>query len=105
MAASGALALCLADEYAKGPREAFIDGPEFCHLHAAPEGSIHLTLPQRLGEQAIEMGWAEQHPVVGTGSITDCLLLVYAPRDDTELETVVNLIAMSRSFAQGRYTA
>ena len=30
--------LYLADEFAGGPPEAFIDGHEFCHLHPLPEG-------------------------------------------------------------------
>src|SRR5205809_807316 len=45
MALPTAKALYIPDADAQGPREAFIDGCEFCHLHAAPEGSIHLTLP------------------------------------------------------------
>src|SRR3954463_181496 len=32
-------ALCIDDDNAAGPAEAFIDGPEFCHIHPLPEGA------------------------------------------------------------------
>src|SRR5436309_1825727 len=54
MALPTAKALYIPDADARGPREAFIDGREFCHLHAAPEGSIHLTLPPVVRLSAIE---------------------------------------------------
>jgi hypothetical protein len=44
LASPETLALWLPDNIALGPREAFIDGHEFCHLHPSPEGSLHLTL-------------------------------------------------------------
>ena len=36
---------------------------EFAHLHPLPDGSIHAALSPELVEEAIEQGWAEQHPV------------------------------------------
>jgi hypothetical protein len=103
MAAPSASALCVADADAQGPADAFIDGHEFCHLHAGPEGSIHLTLPPAIRQPAIDLGWAEEHPIVRAGSLSKCLVLAYAPRDEAELEVVMALITSSWNFAQGRF--
>jgi hypothetical protein len=101
MASPGATALCLADESADGPPEAFIDGHEFCHLHPLPAGSIHLTLPSILRDEVVRLGWGERHPVAETG-ILPSLITVYAPRDSEETFTVLALIRQSCLFAQGK---
>jgi luciferase-like monooxygenase len=103
MASPDAHALYVSDTHASGPGDAFIDGHEFCHLHAVPEGSIHLTLPPPIRESAIALGWAEEHPVVRAGSLSKCLVMAYAPRDEAELEAVMELITASWNFAQGRF--
>lgn len=100
MASPGSHALYLSDEFAGGPREAFIDEHEFCHLHPLPAGTIHLTLPEILREQVERLGWGERHPIASTGILTT-LTTVYAPRDRWELEAVLNLIVQSCRFAQG----
>jgi hypothetical protein len=100
MATPGTQALYLTDEFAAGPPEAFIDGNEFCHIHPAPEGSIHLTLPRILRDEVVYLGWAERHPVAEAG-ILPALVTVYAPRDRQELETVLDLVMQSCRFAQG----
>lgn len=93
-------ALCLIEPPAAGPPEAFIDGREFCHLHAPPEGSIHLTLPPADAEAIIALGWAERHPIHSAGLHAN-LVMVYAPRDAAELENVFRLVEHSRRFAGG----
>ena len=40
MASPNCRALWLRDRWAGGPRDAFIDGHEFCHLQPLPEGGI-----------------------------------------------------------------
>lgn len=101
MASPGSHALYLRDEFAIGPPEAFIDGHEFCHLHASPEGSIHLTLPAVLRGEVIRLGWGERHPIAAAG-ILITLMTVYAPRDRQEIDTVFELVAQSCQFAQGK---
>ncbi len=91
-------ALSLRDCFAGGPREAFIDANEFCHL--LPDGSAHLTLPPAAVESVIALGWAERHPIHALG-ILQTLVMVYAPRDAAELEMVGRLIACSCRFATG----
>lgn len=103
MAAPDTVALALPDDCAFGLAEAFIDIPEFCHLHAVPQGGMHLTLPPALRVPVIELGWAEEHPAARTGSVSSCLVLVYAPRDRRELESALTIVELSRRFAGGRY--
>jgi Family of unknown function (DUF5519) len=97
----GARALVLAPDAARGPREAFMVGTEFAHLHPPPDLSLHLTLPEELGEEAVAAGWAELHPVARAGAIPPTAFMVFAPRDADELETVYGLVVSSHRFASG----
>jgi hypothetical protein len=101
MASPESRALSLPDAFAAGPPSAFIDGHEFCHLHPAPEGSIHLTLPKNLRKRAVHQGWAEPHPVTRVGVMPETLVMVYAPRDSAELAVVLKLVWGSYQFASG----
>ena len=96
----GARALWLTDEET-GPPEAFMIGREFAHLHPEPDQSLHMMLPPALAEEAIEAGWAEQHPVARRGLIPANAVMVYAPRDDGERAVVEGLVRASHAFARG----
>jgi phospholipase/carboxylesterase len=93
-------ALWLPDSVASGPPSAFIDAGEFSHLHAPPEGGIHLTLPSEVVESVVALGWAERHPIHNLG-IFDTLVMVYAPRDPAEIDVVFALIEHSCRYAKG----
>lgn len=94
-------ALHLHPALALGPREAFMVGSEFAHLHGATDGSLHATLPRDVAAQAIERGWAEFHPLVRPGIIPATHVMIYGPRDEAELETVWQLVEISYAFARG----
>jgi hypothetical protein len=96
----GARALWLA-EGADGPPEAFMVGQEFAHLHPPPDQSLHMMLPPSLAVDAIEAGWAEQHPVARRGLIPGNGVMVYAPRDDAERAVVEGLVRASHAYARG----
>jgi hypothetical protein len=49
----------------------------------------------------VDAGWAEPHPVARMGLIPATAVMLYAPRDDDELEVVGSLIRASRDFAGG----
>jgi hypothetical protein len=74
---------------------------EFAHLHPHPDLSLHLTLPEELGEEAVAAGWAELHPVARAGQIPPTAFMIFAPRDDDELDTVTGLVERSHEFAHG----
>ena len=99
MASPDTTALWLPDHIAGGPPEAFIDGHEFCLLHPRPEYGIHLTLPKNVREDAMRLGWAEPHPLTRLQVMPQTLVMVYAPRNDEELDMVFGLIRCSWEFA------
>ena len=98
----GARALWLRDDVPSGPQEAFMIGREFAHIHPMPDGSLHAALPPELAEEAIERGWAEQHPVARMGYISPNVVMIYAPRNAGEIEIVGGLVAESYRYAGGR---
>jgi hypothetical protein len=96
----GARALTLAPGEPIGPPEAFLIEREFAHLHPAPDHSLHAMLPLETAREAIEAGWAESHPVALRGHIPQTAVMLYAPRDEAELEVIESLVRSSHSFAR-----
>jgi hypothetical protein len=96
----GARALVLAPGEPAGPAEAFLIEREFAHLHPAPDHSLHAMLPLETAEEAIEAGWAEPHPVALRGLIPRTAVMIYAPRDEAELDVVERLVRASHAFAR-----
>ena len=97
----GARALWLSEDVPAGPREAFMIGREFAHIHPMPDGSLHAALPPEVAREAVEKEWAEQHPVARLGYIPENVVMIYAPRDEPELEIVLKLVEESRRYAGG----
>ena len=93
------VAFVLQPGYAEGPKEAFLAGGEFAHLH--PDGSLHLTLPRELGDEVVVQGWGEVHIDAETRRGSPIFMMVYAPRDDDELEAVWRIVMSSYEFALG----
>lgn len=98
----GAVALLLDPAVAGGPPAAFLVPGEFAHLHPDPDHSLHVALPSALAEQAVRAGWAEQHPVARRGLIPEGSVMLYAPRDDAEVDVVAGLVRASWAYASGR---
>ena len=84
----GARALGLAPREPVGPPEAFLIDCEFAHLHPAPDYSLHATLPLELAQAAIDAGWAEPHPMARRGLIASTAVMLYAPRDTSEVGVI-----------------
>jgi hypothetical protein len=97
----GARALWLRDKLPAGPREAFMIGREFAHIHPMPDGSLHAALPPKVAQEAISKGWAEQHPVARLGYIPQNVVMIYAPRDAQEVEVVAGLVIGAYRYASG----
>ena len=97
----GARALWISEDVPAGPRKAFMIGREFAHIHPMPDGSLHAALPPEVAGEAVEKGWAEQHPVARLGYIPENVVMIYAPRDEPELEIVLKLVEESRRYAGG----
>lgn len=95
----GARALVLDEGVPTGPTEAFIVGREFAHLHPAPDHSLHMALPLDIARDAIAAGWAEQHIAAASGQAPPTVVMVYAPRDDNDIDVVLRLLDESYRFA------
>jgi Luciferase len=96
----GARALVLARGEPPGPTEAFLIEREFAHLHPAPDHSLHAMLPPETATEAVAAGWAELHPVALKGLIPSTAVMLYAPRDEAELEVIEGLVRASHAFAR-----
>jgi hypothetical protein len=96
----GARALVLAPREPVGPPEAFLIGREFAHLHPAPDHSLHAMLPTETVTEAVDAGWAEPHPVALRGLIPPTAVMLYAPRDEAELDVIESLVRASHAFAR-----
>ncbi|HWQ23910.1 MAG TPA: luciferase family protein [Gaiellaceae bacterium] len=96
----GARALWLDESVPAGPREAFLVGREFAHLHPFPDESLHVMLPPELAERVVEAGWGEPHPAARLGLVPSSALMLYAPRDEDELELVATLVEAAYGFAR-----
>jgi hypothetical protein len=97
----GARAFHLDEEHAHGPREAFMVGTEFAHLHPPYDGSLHLVLPEVEARGIIALGWGEFHPLVEQGVMPPTNLMVFGPRDAGELEAVWAIVHASYAHAAG----
>lgn len=97
----GARAFWLPEQDANGPADAFMIGTEFAHVHPLPDGSLHVALPPPLAQAAVANGWSEEHPVARMGLIPPNVCMIYAPRDASELETVVTLVTAAYHYARG----
>ena len=73
---------------------------EFAHLHPAYDGSLHLVLPPELAAEVSTKGWGRPHMLAGT-RLSPGFMMVYGPRDDDELATVLGIVAASRAYASG----
>jgi phospholipase/carboxylesterase len=85
-----------------GPLDAFLvpSAGEFAHLHPAHDGSLHLALPPALAADAVARRWAVAHPLAGI-RLARGMVLVYGPRNPTELATVAGIVETSHAYATG----
>ena len=83
--------------------EAFMAGNEFAHIHPPYDGSMHMLLPLEQVQELLSKGWGEMHPVAidGSGRAPMTAVMVFAPRDDNEIDIALELIGISHQFANG----
>jgi hypothetical protein len=79
---------------------AFLRGTEFAHVHPASDGSFHMVLSQPDSDHVVERGWGELHPWARSGRIQPTVTMVYAPRDDDEIEIVLSIVDASKRNAR-----
>jgi len=97
----GARAIFICSDCAGGPPSSFIKAREFGHIHPVHDGSIHITLPEHVRDEALDKGWVEPHPLAARNIVPASVVMVYGPRDPQELEVVWALVQESQRFASG----
>lgn len=70
-------------------RYGFIQGREFAHLHPADDGSFHMALAPDDLQRVLANGWGELHPWVPSGRVLPNVAMVFAPRDESEMQIVL----------------
>ena len=80
-------------------RAGFMIAREFAHLHPPSDGSLHMSLPPAIVDKVIQNGWAEYHPLAGKHGLPGNIVMVYGPRDASELEIVAGLVRASHEHA------
>ncbi len=81
-------ALWLDEKVTAAHKEAFmLESREFSHLHL--DGSIHTMVAQEIRDEIIFKGWGVKHP------LDPVSVLVYAPRNEQELELLKRIIRKS----------
>ncbi|KAJ5728697.1 uncharacterized protein N7483_003205 [Penicillium malachiteum] len=105
-------ALFLADHIAAFGIAKHTNG-ELAHIHNGGDHSAHFCLSPADCKKVIEAGWGQRHGFSGTSAITWLslgtrpdvpveYLLIYAPRNDAEIDTFMQILAASIKFTTGR---
>jgi len=97
----GSEALWLTERPDHACAEAFMAGNEFAHVHPPSDGSMHMTLPLEQVSELITKGWGEPHPLVKDGRAPMTAVMVFGPRDIDEIDIALQMMDISRQFANG----
>lgn len=98
----GAVAMCMKDGHTCDSCNAFMVGTEFAHFHPSPDHSMHLGLSKTDAEIIISRGWGEWHPLIKRGFLPPNIIMMYAPRNEEELEVAKFILGRSYDYAQGK---
>jgi hypothetical protein len=82
---------------------------ELSHVHAGLDGSIHVMLHPADCHTLFERGWAQRHAFSGVSvikhlfgaSIPVNYVLVYAPRNEAEVDIAISIVKASIQFMAG----
>jgi hypothetical protein len=91
------------NEYVPASSDSFMPPPgsrEFAHLHA--DGSLHLVLREDDQLEVIGKGWGLPHPWKDRG-VNE--IMIFAPRDEQEIEDLKPVVAAAYAYATRRYVA
>ena len=97
----GSIGLFLKPDLCSAAEDAFLLGNEIAHVHAEDDGSLHAVLPEGICDLAVERGWAEPHPLAGMPTVSPRTVLIYAPRDEGEVDTIIGLLEHGYAAARG----
>ena len=96
----GAIAMCMEEDHTCESCNAFMVGTEFAHFHPPPDYSMHLGLPGEEAAAVINKGWGEWHPLIARGFLPRNIIMLYAPRNEMELEVAKLILSRSYQYAK-----
>lgn len=89
--------------FARCPINATCRG-EICHVHHS-DRSLHLNLHPEDAKVVLENGWGERHPLARGGWMKAYVprefVMVYAPRDEVELDVVCRIVEAAGFWVSG----
>ncbi len=94
----GTIALFVPEDHDCNPQGCLI-GREFAHIHPAVDGSFHMMLEPSDAELVLERGWGEPHLLARTGRVPPNTLMIYAPRDEAEVDIVLQIAKAAYRYA------
>jgi hypothetical protein len=78
---------------------------EICHVHHS-DRSMHMNLHPEDAKVVLEKGWGERHPLARGGwmiaYVPQEFVMVYAPRDRTELDVVCRIVEAAAFWVTGK---
>ena len=81
--------------------DALIGGREFAHIH--DDGSLHIFLEPKRDREAVEAGWAVDHPFAVQNQLGwEGFVMLYTPQTLEELDVTFRLIVDGYNFVTGR---
>ncbi|MEM9544867.1 MAG: hypothetical protein AAGA77_02785 [Bacteroidota bacterium] len=97
----GSIAMWMDKNHTCKSCNAFMIGTEFAHFHPHPDRSMHLGLSEDDATTIINKGWGEWHPLIKRGFLPPNIIMLYAPRDQKELDVSKIVLKRSYAFAKG----
>ncbi len=94
-------AIWLREEVPAAPGDVFLANREIGHFYPW-DGSLHIVLEPGLADAAVAARWAEVRPVALAGLAPRSRVVVYGPRDESEVDVTFSLIADAVRRASGR---
>jgi hypothetical protein len=73
---------------------------EIVHMHEV-DGSMHVVLTPQDAKLVIERGWGERMGLAGRLMLPSTYVIIYAPRDESELAVVKKVLGASLGFLLG----
>ena len=96
----GALGFWITEDVVLARPDVIVRGREFAHVH--PDGSLHASLPLALAMQAVETGWAVNHPWANQRPGWEGFVMIFTPTNAEELDVVLDLVQASYNFVTGQ---
>lgn len=74
---------------------------ECAQIHSTKDGSLHVVLHPLDAIKVMEGGWGERHPLAKGLFLPRSYILLYAPQDNTEVETVKKIVRAAVNYVGG----